>query len=180
MNLPAWEKYLADYPDQRIYQYFKFGFPLSLTDADSIHNTDISNHFSALQHPQAIQQYLDKEKALGAILGPLSEIPSDNFHCSPMLTLPKDIDKRRVILNLSFPKGQSLNDNVDKQLFDGKRFTLKFPTIDDICNEIQKDPNEILMSKIDISRAFRNLRVDPGDALKFGLSYYLDLSVALG
>ena len=184
LNLPAWEKHLADYPDQRVYQYLKFGFPLSLTDPDSIHNINISNHFSALQYPEAIQQYLDKEKAHGAILGPFSDIPSVNFHCSPMLTRPKDTDKRRVILNLSYPKGQSLNDNVDKQLFDGKRFTLKFPTIDDICNEIGKNPNEILMSKIDISRAFRNLRIDPGDALKFGLSwrgqYYQDLSAAFG
>ena len=157
---------------------------MSLTDPDAIHNSNISNHFSALQYPQAIQQYLDKEKALGAIIGPFSDIPSDKFHCSPMLTQPKDIDKRRVILNLSYPKGHSLNDNVDKQSFDGKKFTLKFPTIDDICNEIRKNPNEVLMSKIDISRAFRNLRVDPGDAVKFGLSwngqYYQDLSVAFG
>ena len=40
------------------------------------------------------------------------------------------------------------------------------------------------MSKIDISRAFRNLRVDPGDAIKFGLSwngqYYQDLLVVFG
>ena len=92
-NLPAWEKYLADYPDQRIIQYLKFGFPLSLTNPDHIHNKNISNHFSALQHPQAIQQYLDKEKAHGAILGPFLKVPSDNFHYSPMLTRPKDVDK---------------------------------------------------------------------------------------
>ena len=48
LNLPAWEKYIADYPDQRIIQYLKFGFPLSLTNPDSIHDTVISNHFSAL------------------------------------------------------------------------------------------------------------------------------------
>ena len=57
LNLPVWEKYLIDYPDQRIIQYLKFGFPLSLTDPDSIHDTVVSNHFSALQHPKAIQQY---------------------------------------------------------------------------------------------------------------------------
>ena len=38
LNLPAWEKYLTDYSDKRIFQYLKFGFPLSLTDPDlSIH-----------------------------------------------------------------------------------------------------------------------------------------------
>ena len=184
LNLPAWEKYLADYPDKRIFQYLKFGFPLSLTDPDVIHNQAVDNHFSALQYPVAIQQYLDKEMEFGAILGPTPVIPSPQFHCSPLLTRPKDLDKRRVILNLSYPKGSSLNDNVDKFKFDGKTFSLKFPTVDDICQEICDSSTEVLLSKIDIARAFRNLRVDPADALKFGISwkgqYYLDLGVAFG
>ena len=75
LNLPAWGKYLIDYLDQRIIQYLKFGFPLSLTDPDSIHDMVISNHFSALLHHKAIEQYLDKEKAYGAILGPFTEVP---------------------------------------------------------------------------------------------------------
>ena len=49
--------------------------------------------------------------------------------------------------------------------FDGKEFILKFPTIDDICNEIHSNPKEVLLLKIDISRAFHNLRVDPCDVL---------------
>ena len=98
-----------------------------------------------------------------------------------MLTRPKDLDKR-VILNLSYPKGESLNDNIDKLHFDDKEFILKFPIIDDICEEIRTNPNEVLLSKIDISRAFCNLRVDPCDVLKFGISwkgqYYQDLAMA--
>ena len=184
LNLPAWEKYLADYPDKRIFQYLKFGFPLSLTNPDVIHNQVIDNHFSALQYPVAIQQYLDKEIEFGTIVGPTPVIPSPQFHCSPLLTRPKDLDERRVILNLSYTKVSSLNDNVDKLKFDGKSFSLKFPTVDDICREICDSNTEVLLSKIDIARAFRNLRVDPADALKFGISwkgqYYLDLGVAFG
>ena len=45
-------------------------------------------------------------------------------------------------------------------------------------------PSEILLSKIDVSRAFCNLRVDPADAVKFAIKwkghYYLDLGVAFG
>ena len=99
LNLPAWEKYLHDYPDESILQYLKFGFPLSLTDLDRIHNVNVTNHFTALAYPTAIQQYLDKEKLFGAILGPSAEVNSQQFHCSPLLTRPKDLDKRRVILN---------------------------------------------------------------------------------
>ena len=182
LNLPAWEHYLKDYPDQRLFQYLKFGFPLSLTDPDVLHNTEINNHFSALQYPTAVQEYLDKEKSLGAMLGPVNRVNYPGFHCSPLLTRPKDTDKRRVILNLSYPHGCSLNDNVDKLHFDGKKFVLKFPSIDDIVHEVSKYSTEVLISKIDISRAFRNLRVDPADAIKFGIkrkdAFFLDVAAA--
>ena len=124
LNLPAWERYLRDYPDQRLFQYLKFGFALSLDDPEVLRNTDVSNHFSALQYPTAVQDYLDKEKSLGAILGPVNEVNYPGFHCSPFLTRPKDTDKCRVILNLSYAHGCSLNDNVDKLHFDGKKFVL--------------------------------------------------------
>ena len=176
------DHYLKDYPDQRLFQYLKFGFPLSPTNPDMLHNTEIKNHFSALQYPTA--DYLDKEKSLGAMLGPVSRVNYPGFHCSPLLTRPKDTDKRRVILNLSYPHGCSLNDNVDKLHFDGKKFVLKFPSIDDIVHEVSKYSTEVLISKIDISRAFRNLRVDPADRIKFGIkwkdAFFLDITAAFG
>ena len=79
---------------------------------------------------------MDKEKAYGAMLVLFPEIPFKNFHCSPMVIRPKDSDKRMVILNLSYTKGSSLNDNVDKLHFDGEKFVLRFQIIDDICEEI--------------------------------------------
>ena len=94
-----------------------------------------------------------------------------------------DLDKRLVILNLSHPHGASLNDNVDKEYLDGSPFSLRFPSIDNIVQHISGSDTEILLSKIDVSRAFRNLRVDPADAIKFIKwkdHYYLDLEVAFG
>ena len=72
LNLPAWEHYLKDCPDKRLFQYLKFGFPLFLTDLDKVNNIDVSNHYSALQYPSAIQDYLHKEKSLRAILTPVT------------------------------------------------------------------------------------------------------------
>ena len=49
---------------------------------------------------------------------------------------------------------------------------------------IKKIKGRPMQAKIDISRAFRNLRVDPTDAFKFGIKlknkYYLDKAVAFG
>ena len=42
------------------------------------------------------------------------------------LTRPKNDNNRRVILNLSFHAGASLNNAVTRDLFDGRPFTLKF------------------------------------------------------
>ena len=183
LNLEAWQKYLADYHDEYVLQYLKFGFPLSLSNPTDLNSTSIVNHASALQYPQAIEQYLDKECKAGAMIGPFQKIPDPDFHCSPMLTRPKDNDKRRVIMNLSHPHGVSLNDHVDKKAFDNRSFTLLFSTIDDIVTGILATEDPVIF-KIDISRAFRNLRVDPRDVLKFGLKwgddYYLDLGIAFG
>ena len=114
-----------DYPGKRILQYLKFGFPLSLNDKTRLNSQHVTNHYSALAYPEAVSEYLLKEVGLGAMLGPFDTIDSTDIHCSPLLTRPKDFDKRRVILDLSYPKGTSLNDFVTRSSFDGDDFALK-------------------------------------------------------
>ena len=105
------------------------------------------------------------------------------FHCSPLLTRPKDVVKRRVIVNLSHPYGRSVNEFVDEFRFDHRPFTLKLISTDDIVKEILSlhDP---MLFKIDVARAFRNLRVDPVDIMKLGMTwrgqYYLSSAVVFG
>ena len=105
LNIAEWELELQDYPDQMLIQYLEFGFPLSLMDSSQLCNTSIKNHHSANQFPTSIKEYRSKEIAIGAILGPEYSVDSEHFHCSPLLTRPKDKDKRQVILNLSHPYG---------------------------------------------------------------------------
>ena len=184
LNIQAWERLLESSPNTRLLDYLKFGFPLSLYNHESLTNKDIVNHFSALQYPSAVTEYLHKEVNLGAILGPFVDIPYHEFHCSPLLTRPKDTDKRRVILNLSYPSINSVNDRVTRNYFDGQQFLLKFPTVDHINDQIKATEDRVLLAKIDIARAFRNLHIDPADTFKFGLKwqnkYYLDVSAAFG
>ena len=184
LNVEAWEKHLQDYSDKRVIQYIKFGYPLSLINPHELCNKEVSNHYSACQFPCQVQEYIDKEKQLGALLGPIQDINHNQFHCSPLLTRPKDGDKRRVILNLSYPTGQSVNDHVDKNEFDHTPFILKFPTIDSIAQNISEAGDDVVLFKVDVARAFRNLRVDPANALKFGIkwadAFYVDLAIAFG
>ena len=75
-----------------------------------------------------------------------------------------------------------MNDQVDRMHFDGVTFRLKFPSIDNIIEEVLTVGEGVTLAKVDISRAFRNLRVDPGDALNFGIQWqghqYLDAATA--
>ena len=93
------------------------------------------------------------------MLGPFDKTDSQNIHCSPLLTRLKDFDKRRVILDLSYPKGMSLNDFVNRSSFDGNAFALKLASIDNIMEDIRNTEDPMLF-KVDVSRAFRNLHMD--------------------
>ena len=87
-------------------------------------------------------------------------------------------------MDLSHPHGLSVNDQVDRLAFDGSKFLLKFPSVDDIVKEICTQGDDVTIAKIDIARAFRNLHVDPPDAVKLGLKWhddvFVDASVAFG
>ena len=183
LNVQACERYLHDYADKCLLQYIRFGFPLSLIAPHELCNKEAINHYSAIQYPSQVQEYLKKEKALGALLGPVN-YPHDQYHCSPLLTRPKDVNKRRIILNLSYPYGQSVNDHVDKDKFDSVAFSLKFPTIDNITQDIIDNKGDTVLFKVDVARAFLNLRVDLADALKLGIkwadAFYVDLELAFG
>ena len=181
LNIEAWEHYLHGYSDKRLLQYIKFGYPLSLINPHELCNKEITNHYSACQYPKQVQEYLDNERKLGAILSPIQNVKHEQVHCSPLLTRPKDIDKRHVILNLSYPS-QSVNDHVDNRKFDRSPYILKFPSVANIVQDIRDTEGDVVLFKVDVAHAFCNLRVDPANALKFGIkwdnAFYVDLAIA--
>ena len=86
-------------------------------------------------------------------------------------------------MDLSFPVGQSVNSGVPKDKYLGSYFELKYPSVDDILHSLkQLGPNALLYT-IDISRAFRHIRIDPGDLDLLGLKhgdYYIDGTLPFG
>ena len=69
---------------------------------------------------------------------------------------------------------------MDRDKFD-QDFALKLTCIDDIVRDMANASDPVLF-KVDVARAFRNLRVDASDCIKFGIkwqgSYYFDGVVA--
>ena len=90
----------------------------------------------------------------------------------------------RIILDLSNGDRDSVNGNTRRGYYDNCQYTLTFPSLDYLIQDILAFPRPPKLIKIDSARAFRNIRVDPADALKLGMSfdgkYYIDNLVAFG
>ena len=80
-------------------------------------------------------------------------------------------DRRRVIDDLSWPQGASVNAAIDKLSFLNSDFELTIPTVDNITAELKRLGRGALLYKVDISRAFRHVKVDPGDYDLLGLRW---------
>ena len=77
----------------------------------------------ATEFPEDIEAYLKEEVQFGAILGPFHTDPIPDCHRSPFMTREKpNSTHRRVIVDLSWPKGFSVNTGVNKGLVSGHRF----------------------------------------------------------
>ena len=74
------------YHDKRLLDYLTYGFPLGLAENATIKNNADTNHTSALQYPEAVQEYITTELALGALLGPFDHPPHPAFTWSPLMT----------------------------------------------------------------------------------------------
>ena len=74
------------YHDKRLLDYLTYGFPLGLAENATIKNNADTNHASALQYPEAVQEYITTELSLGALLGPFDHPPHPAFTWSPLMT----------------------------------------------------------------------------------------------
>ena len=183
MNIQAWKVLLRDYWDQQLLQCLEFGFPLGFNRMCPLKH-DKANHKSALEFPQDVEKYIEEEKSFGAIIGPFKEAPIPNLHYSPFMTRHKpNSDTRRVILDLSWPRAESVNAGVEKDGYLGSDFKLTFSTIDDLTRELVKIGKGAHIFKVDVSRAFRHLNVDPRDYDLLGVNWdatYIDTRIPFG
>ena len=116
--------------------------------------------------------------------GPYADPPIQNLHISPFMTRDKSSsDKRQVIMDLSWPKGQSVNSGAELDKYLGTQFVLTYPSVDNITDQVLQLGRGCHIFKVDISRAFRHVPIDPGDLDLLGLhwgQYYIDFSLPFG
>ena len=140
-----------------------FGFPLDYNrSCELIHEQ--GNHKSATEFPNDVNAYIEEEKKYNALLGPFDKHPIPSGHCSPFMTRAKpNSGQCCVISDLSWPIGASVNAGIDKTPYLGSMFSLTFPTVDDIIRQLKNIGCGALLYKVDVSRAFRDVKIDAGD-----------------
>ena len=132
---------------------------------------------SASEHPEVIQAYLDKECALGRMLGPFN---TADRHALPRCqvnrfgVIPKghNTGKWRLITDLSYPPGRSVNDGIDPELC-----SLSYVSVDQVAEISARYGKGALLAKIDIESAYRLIPVHPEDCPLQAMEWHGDLYV---
>ena len=96
------------------------------------------------------------------------------------MTRPKkDVDMRRVVVDLSWPESFSVNAGIDGDSYLGKEYEIRLPTIDLMEKRILELGKGYFLYKTDLSRGYRQLRVDPLDWPLLGFThegkFYMDI-----
>ena len=172
LNIPEWCKRLAGYRDKTLGDYLQFGWPFNFNRLSPLCHKD-STQPSAQRYGPDIEHYIATELRHGALFGPSTGPPVANFHVSPLMTKPKkDAIHRRVIMDLSWPKGGgAINDGISEVAYIDGPATVSLPTAEYMVQRILELGPGAWLYKTDLARGYRQLRVDPLDWPLLGFRY---------
>lgn len=188
LNMTKWRELLRNYTrDPQLCDFLEFGWPANYC-AERPPLSATENHGSAAAHPEDVADYIKTELRHGALLGPF---PADRppfipwFQVNALMTRPKKgSDKRRIIVDLSWPTDVSVNSGIPRDVYQGEPYKLKLPTADKIADKICKLGQGCYMYSRDIARCYRQLRSDPLDWPLLGMAHenscYIDTAIPFG
>ena len=132
-NIELFSSLLADYEDREVVEWLKYGWPTGRLLTLQAPTLNKKNHKGATDFPEQMRKYIDKEVKYKAIMGPYKKILfTQNIGISPLSSRPKKGSlNRRIILDLSFPPGNSVNDGIPKDTYLGFQAKLTFPKTDE-------------------------------------------------
>ena len=154
------DKRFADYILEGIHQGFHISYAHS-----SFHCTLVKRNMkSASQFPQVISDYLATECSSERTVK-LNRPSPYPVHISPFGVIPKR-HKWGLIVDLSSPKGHSVNDGIVLSIC-----SLQYTSLDQAVDMIRSLGQEALRAKIDIQNVYRILPIHLDDRRLLGLSW---------
>ena len=101
-----------------------------------------------------------------------------------MTRVKKGSKFRRVIIDLSWPRGRSVNDGISRTDYVDGPMTISLPTPDDMERDVARAGRGAFLYKTDLSRGYRQLRVDPLDwpllSFRHGQLHFMDICPPFG
>jgi hypothetical protein len=165
-HVPTWERLLKDYSDKSfIIDGIINGVNIGYKGPRQF-RVD-KNWPSTYKNIKAVTDNIETDLRRGRMLGPYVMAPYKNFVGSPMGAFEKkrSSGKFRVIHDLSWPPGRSINDHIARE-----DFALNYITIGHIVQSVKKCGSSAFIAKIDLADAFKQILVRPQDWELLGMS----------
>ena len=125
---------------------------------------------STKDHGEVIEAYLAAEVPTGRIIGPLSSSTTSKVkvQINRLGVVPKGhaSGKWRLITDLSFPEGQSINDGIDPLVC-----SLRYTTVDKVARAAGRLGVGTLLAKLDVCSAYCLIPVHPDDHPLLGFQW---------
>ena len=153
VNLDLVDELAREYWDWKLPLLLRYGFPMDFKEEITDLKNATSSHSSVLQFPEHVPAYIEDELNHKAIYGPFQNKPfGQNTHISLFITCFKpDSEKRRVIIDMSWPENASFNHFTSGREYVGTAFKLKYPSIDLYTDRLRSLGRGALMHRIDLS-----------------------------
>lgn len=185
-NVQAWRDISTSHPDDKwIIECIEYGFPLQYRGPPMENHFD-GNHPSAENYQAQVTAYIKKEVQIGGLVGPFDDVPFTPWcNLAPIMTREKATkSERRIIVDLSFPEDNGPNSFITKNLVFGRKVTHALPSVNDAVRIITSLDFNVVLSTVDIARAYRNFNVDPLDwpltCIWYDNQYYVDICMPFG
>ena len=185
LRLEAWREALQGHPDPVLVAYvlggiqrgFRIGFRRS-----AHYSQASSNMKSAIENVPVVSQYIEEERRLGRLVGPIPpHMAPSSTQLSPIGVIPKSSQpgKWRLIVDLSSPHGVSVNDGIEPDLC-----SLEYLRLDEVTARIAKSGRGTMLAKMDVASAYRMVPVHPEDrpllAIQWAGQLYYDTRLPFG
>ena len=131
------------------------GFPIGFEASRCRLRSVARNHPSSLCNGAVVSSYIQKEVSLGRLVGPTSQ---DGIHTSPIGLIPKarQLGKWRMIVDLSYPAGGSVNDGISRTLS-----SVRYASVDNAVEIIRSLGPRAVLTKFDLQDAYRIVPIHP-------------------
>ena len=172
-----WQRLLKQHPDEVYRRYvldgIQHGFRIGFRYGSHSCLSAKVNMRSAMENPEVVDQYLAKEVRLRRVLGPVAASMLPTASVSSFLRAwvrgypkPHQPGKYRLILDLSRPKGRSVNDGIEPEVC-----SLNYASVDQAVRIITTRGRLTEMAKFDVESAYRLIPVHPDDRPLLGMKW---------